>query len=150
MPSRDGVLGLTPVIVFCDRFRTMTHDILLGIAEMAHDVFTPPWKSVVDWILRLGTPVVLGLSGFIIGDVTKELDQVQKASAENTVFIKEMKAVEYNINDAMRTQQKTYEQVDQLKRMVGDLERRIPTRTEFESLIISIRDLREDVREMKQ
>ena len=116
------------------------------VVKMALD---KSWQTVIDWILRIGTPVLLGLSGWILGHLSDELHAVQAASVENTAAIREMRAAEFDMADAMASEKRHHAELAAIRNVIIEMERRLPTRTEFDGLSDSIQDLRQELRERR-
>lgn len=97
-----------------------------------------PWQNFIDWSLRIFFPILLGVGGWVLASTT-----------ENSAKIREMDRVAFTIEDQIDAEKRHYEAIHALQKSINEMERRIPSRQEFDSLSNSIRDLKDEIRAQK-
>lgn len=108
--------------------------------------FDKNFQTVVDWSIRVMSPIVLGFLGWMVA----EMADIQDHAVKNTERLVAIESNRYTTSDALRDQQKLWDRLDGIKIGINDLERRLPTRAEFDATNELIKALREDVRSLKQ
>lgn len=111
--------------------------------EMAENVTV---QTIFDWALRIATGLFLGAASWILQEFSDDLEQVTVVSNENTAAIREIQSNRYTVQDAYKSQQATADQLAEIRSAISEMERRIPTRAEFQSWLDLVKDLREEIR----
>lgn len=108
--------------------------------------FDKNFQTIVDWAIRIILPLLLGA----IGWVTAEISDVRDVATDNNKRLSVIESNRYTTADAMREQSQLWDRLDGIKTSISELERRMPTRSEFDAMQSLIKSLREDLRAVKQ
>lgn len=105
-------------------------------------VFDRNWSQIADWSIRIVAPFALAFLGML----TSQLNNAASVALENRERITAIEANRYTQQDAYNDRGRLWEQLDEIKSSITDLERRMPSRQEMDTLNESIRDLRMELR----
>lgn len=114
------------------------------IADMTENISA---QTLADWALRIATGLFLAAGTWILNGFSEDMVRVQQTSTHNATEIKALKANSYTVRDAMQSREAVQLQLSDIREALTAMERRLPTRTEFEAMNTLVRDLREDLRE---
>lgn len=104
--------------------------------------FDKNFQTIVDWSIRILSPILLGMVGWVVS----ELGAINKNVSRNSERLVAIESNRYTTANALQDQQTLWDRLDGIKGSIAELERRIPTRTEFEAMSALIHSLRDDVR----
>lgn len=102
-------------------------------------------KAVLDWVFRVVFPITLAVASWFSSYCVGQINALSKMTHANAAKLQELDRVVVTTDDQRVVDARHYEAMTSLRTAIHDLERRMPSRQEFESLTVTIRELKNEI-----